>query len=917
MSWGIATVVLSPQELYLVTKPVYYKCLPFLGVQRHIELPWRTLPECYQGIGLPNFALISLSAKLQLIQGIWGFKDAASKSLRMGYESFLMDIGMYGNVLALNYNDFSVLATDHTWFKNLWELLRTFDVDATFGEGVQLLPVRTGDKALMSEFSKYYNGRDLQDLNIYRQYKKVIHLSCIVLSDGHTIDKECMTSEEGKSDLHKFPLQHPSRAAKNLWATAIKRISSDYFVIPEALGQYIRPPHKNPTWTTNHEGTIAHSKVIIHEIRHYIVYSLNLDRETRSGRRMVRMDGLASYPLQCYASIVRVDNYTVILHSWVPEYKTPAAPMSNFWQAILNDGNQSLWRTLKCDGDGSWIGQGLLAGTLLVAHDGSYMKEVAADICSAAVMIYCTRTRQTCTCTIVENSSSAGSYRGEILGAILAQLILRAASLGMIGPYPVLNEDCDNNGVVLHGNSYTKPLPASQTQADVLRVMKKLISRQMFTIRFLYVRSHTDTIKKLSKCSMTELMNIIVDDLAQRALRHSYSSGELFDGSYPNEDFIITMGGAKTTGPIRDALERHWGRTEAQRFFHLKHIVYSQNFDLIWWDGVGKAMASYGKMFRIFVSKQVSGWCGSNSKQSLWDDAISNMCPNCGIARETSKHLTRCTHIGRVQLFRSSIADVISCLEVGNVDVKLITIIENYLLLQGGDNMVTQTPFGSKYLPLARIIDELGWDCFLEGRIPIALLEAVSISLPSRKSIAKWGLSFIKTLLSVTHRQWLFRNADMHHDFDGLTMHGHKLLFIRINELLTTSPGDLLPAHRYLLQQDFVQLGNADTIQRQIWVATMESALGAASHFYSGHLTPGSLHKFFSARQRPPQPERGSTQAQRAQRQHHHRPRCPHQQTLPASFWIPPQAGQTKEIPPQLHSTDITGTHYHWLSRRK
>jgi hypothetical protein len=196
--------------------------------------------------------------------------------------------------------------------------------------------------------------------------------------------------------------------------------------------------------------------------------------------------------------------------------------MSNFWQAILNDGNQSLWRTLKYDGDGSWIGEGLLAGTLLVAHDGSYMKEMAADICSAAVMIYCTRTRQTCTCTIVKNSSSAGSYRGEILGAILAQLILRAASLGMIGPYPVLNEDCDNNGVVLHGNSYTKPLPASQTQADVLRVMNKLISRQMFTIRFLYVQSHTDTIKKLSKCSMTELMNIIVDDLAQRALRHSH-----------------------------------------------------------------------------------------------------------------------------------------------------------------------------------------------------------------------------------------------------------------------------------------------------------------------------------------------------------------------------------------------------------
>jgi len=124
----------------------------------------------------------------------------------------------------------------------------------------------------------------------------------------------------------------------------------------------------------------------------------------------------------------------------------------------------------------------------------------------------------------------------------------------MIGPYPVLNEDCDNNDIVLHINSYSKQLLVSQTQADVLRVMKKLISRQMFTIKFLYVRSHTDTIKKLSKCTMTELMNIIVDDLAQRALRHSYSSGEFFDGIYPNEDFIITMGGLKQQ--VRFAM--HW-----------------------------------------------------------------------------------------------------------------------------------------------------------------------------------------------------------------------------------------------------------------------------------------------------------------------------------------------------------------------
>jgi hypothetical protein len=122
MLWGLSTALLSSRELFKATRSVYFKCLPLLAVQRHIELPWCTLPEAYQGVGFPNFALLSLSLKLQLIQCIWGFNDAASVSLFMGYESFLMDLGMYGNLLSCNYQRFSGLVTDNTWFKNIWEL---------------------------------------------------------------------------------------------------------------------------------------------------------------------------------------------------------------------------------------------------------------------------------------------------------------------------------------------------------------------------------------------------------------------------------------------------------------------------------------------------------------------------------------------------------------------------------------------------------------------------------------------------------------------------------------------------------------------------------------------------------------------------------------------------------------------------
>jgi hypothetical protein len=51
------------------------------------------------------------------------------------------------------------------------------------------------------------------------------------------------------------------------------------------------------------------------------------------------------------------------------------------------------------------------------------------------------------------------------------------------------------------------------------------------------------------------------------------------------------------------------------------------------------------------------------------------------------------------------------------------------------------------------------------------------------------------------------------------------------------TPLDLLPCHRQLLDNNFHNLGNAETIQQQIWIALMESALKAASCATTGQIT--------------------------------------------------------------------------------
>jgi hypothetical protein len=161
-----------------------------------------------------------------------------------------------------------------------------------------------------------------------------------------------------------------------------------------------------------------------------------------------------------YVSITHVQQGHVLLHTTIPTF-VPSSPVSGFEQTTRHFTNQSLWVSFDYTGDGLWILDGMLAQSLIIIHDGSYMKEISPDICSMATMIYCLITRYWCKCTWAKHSASSGSYHGEILGGIMTQLILNAASSSYEDCIPPVVVDCDNNGVVFHGNAPLWSLPTT------------------------------------------------------------------------------------------------------------------------------------------------------------------------------------------------------------------------------------------------------------------------------------------------------------------------------------------------------------------------------------------------------------------------------------------------------------------------
>ncbi len=214
------------------------------------------------------------------------------------------------------------------------------------------------------------------------------------------------------------------------------------------------------------------------------------------------------------------------------------------------------------------------------------------------------------------------------------------------------------------------------------------------------------------------------------------------------------MGGRKVTGSLRNELEDFWGRSTAKKIFHIKGTVSLAHFNSVWWLGYERDIFGYPKTFCTFITKQVSGWCGCNSKLSLWEETVINKCPQCRCKNETWKHLTRFTHLGCLLQLHDSIETIMDVMNNTNVTSELADMIETYLLNQGRGTMAECTKPTSTYLLLAISIDKLGWDCFVEGRIPISLINVIKPMFHCYKphgSIKIWGTKFIKGLIRLTH----------------------------------------------------------------------------------------------------------------------------------------------------------------------
>jgi hypothetical protein len=272
---------------------------------------------------------------------------------------------------------------------------------------------------------------------------------------------------------------------------------------------------------------------------------------------------------------------------------------------------------------------------------------------------------------------------------------------------------------------------------------------------------HMDQHLSWSQLSLTQQLNCVCDTLAKQAVTRAIIKG-YNDGHtqlLPQEDVALIVWGDKVTGNISGPLRFYASKAVAPKY-HIhqrkKGKWIHKQFKEVDWEHLNLALKSKADNYKIWRSKQTSGFCGSRVQVGLYSGKMypDERCPNCG-ARETDTHLMRCPDKDRTCLLIETVEELEKWMETdGRTDPELIYWTPKFILMHD-DKPFSQLGYMSdKMRALAASQEKIGWQNFTEGYISWHFYNIQQFHLSMSNNFlngSDWTKQFITKILQVTH----------------------------------------------------------------------------------------------------------------------------------------------------------------------
>jgi hypothetical protein len=365
-------------------------------------------------------------------------------------------------------------------------------------------------------------------------------------------------------------------------------------------------------------------------------------------------------------------------------------------------------------------------------------------------------------------------------------------------------------------------------------------------LEYEWVESHQDRYKLWHQLTIEQQLNCYCDTLAKDAVTRSLLTNAIpTQQRLPKESVAVYVRGLKQTSDVARDVRFALGKADAEKFYTAppnpkdsKGRVKSggglgwskPSFNAVAWEAFDATLEGKGQMYRLWLSKQSSGCCGTQVMVSRWDKSRDELCPDCG-KRETASHLNLCSDPERTSLLHEMVASLKKWLDNNYCHPELAYWLPNYILLRGTRRLSDFPYLSPEMKRVAASQDLIPWTCFMEGKLSheIFTLQRHSLACsPSRLTISDWAKKLISQILQISHAQWVFRNVSLHDARTGyLRVKKRQDILAEVDRLLDVDPCLIPAGSQYLMEIDFTAL-HRDSLEKQsYWVLAMKAAVKA------------------------------------------------------------------------------------------
>ena len=831
-------------------RPLYRRILPLLGVNRNIKAAWRHLPTAFGGIGLKRLFHEAAISRVNLFMQHYSNPSMLGKKLTMTLEALQIEAGFNCCPLSQPYSPIGPLLTP-SWARSFWECLDRLQWGLHVDYPSQPLP-REQDKLLLDIFLRSELAADvLLSLTRCRNAWCVLFLSDITAANGRTVEPRFYGPAPPNASAHStltFPREQPSATDWQRWESFWRQYCGSDRALPVPLGRWLHRSHR--VWEFFYD---ADRDLVEQVVNGGVAYYLPehdegiLTRGRRHYRYLTRhIDGRLPTGFPCTADRLTADVVSYISHG--PRLLAGTTDEQTFFEFLRTWGGEWMWANIGNDGTTlDWVVSALSEGTAIWVTDGSYNRETAPHVSGAGWVLYCTATGKRLYGNFYEFSEAAGSYRGELLG-LLAIHVLAAAFESFydihIGKVKIC---CDNKGALYKSAEQRRRIPTGASQADIKRVLRNVKGVLRGTLQYEWVPSHQDRYKLWNQLPIEQQLNCMCDTLAKKAVADSLFQPprEAKTQLLPKEKVAVIIDGVKQTSDVARAARFHLGRNEAEKIYTAaiqprdsrgrrppsSGLGWSKDsFNAVDWRTLSECLSTKPQMYQQWLSKQSSGFCGTQDMVARWDAASDGKCPNCR-CRESAAHLMLCPDRDRTRLLHAMADELQSWLSANHGHRELVYWIPRYIKLRGTRRLGEMPRTSVDFQRFASQQDLIPWRAFMEGKVSKALFRLQETALtnsPSNMSIDSWAKKFTSHLLHITHGQWVFRNVTLHDASVGYRMECRRAALLQeIDKLSSIDPRSLPEGRRYLLEMDFSSLLEATAEKQSYWLVAVKAAVKA------------------------------------------------------------------------------------------